>query len=133
MSETKMHTLQLRKQWKNTKEISRKKSPLPFDISDVADAETVNYNNDTNISDISSNKSSQIAAKKIVQKYKKLAKKKAPPPFDISDVTDIETANYNNATNINGVLSNKNAQIGAKKIVKKIQKFGKEKTMTKTF
>ena len=36
----------------------------------MADAETVNYNNDTNISDISSNKSSQIAAKKIVQKYK---------------------------------------------------------------
>ena len=133
MSETKMHTLQLRKQWKNTKEISRKKSPLPFDISDVADAETVNYNNDTNISDISSNKSSQIAAKKIVQKYKKLAKKKSPPPFDISDVTYTETVNYNNATNISDVLSNKNAQIGAKKIVKKIQKFGKEKTMTKTF
>ena len=133
MSETKVHTLQLRKQWKNTKQISRKKSPLPFDISDVADAETVNYNNDTNISDISSNKSSQIAAKKIVQKYKKLAKKKAPPPFDISDVTDTETINYNNATNISDVLSNKNAQIGAKKIVKKIQKFGKEKTMTKTF
>ena len=117
MSETKIHTLQLRKQWKNTKQISRKKSPLPFDISDVADAETVNYNNDTNISDISSNKSSQIAAIKIVQKYKKLAKKKAPPPFDRSDVTDTETANYNNAININGVLSNKNAQIGAKKII----------------
>ena len=133
MSETKIHTLQLRKQWKNTKQISRKKSPLPFDISDVADAETVNYNNDTNISDISSNKSSQIAAKKIVQKYKKLAKKKSPPPFDISDVTYTETVNYNNATNISDVLSNKNAQIGAKKIVKKIQKFGKEKTMTKTF
>ena len=99
----------------------------------MADAETVNYNNDTNISDISANKSSQIAAKKIVQKYKKLAKKKAPPPFDISDVTDPETVNYNNATNISDVLSNKNAQIGAKKIVKKIQKFGKEKTMTKTF
>ena len=36
--------------------------------------------------DVSSNKSAQTAAMKIVQKYKKLAKKKVP----ISDVADAE-------------------------------------------
>ena len=68
------------------KKISQKKPPLPFDISDVADDETVSYNNEINIRDVSSNKSAQTAAMKIVQKYKKLAKKKAP----ISDVADAE-------------------------------------------
>ena len=29
-----------------------KKTPLPFNINDVADAETIDSNNDTNINDI---------------------------------------------------------------------------------
>ena len=113
------------------KKILQKKPPLPFEISDVADAETINYNNDINISDISSNKSAQIAAKKIAQKCKTLAKKKAPIPFDISDVADIETINHNNNTNISNILSNKSAQIAAQKIVKKYRNLARKKTMPK--
>ena len=63
------------------KKNSRKKSPLPFDISGVADAETVDYNNDTNINDVLSNKSTPIAAKKIVKKYRDLARKKPDDNF----------------------------------------------------
>ena len=49
-------------------QISRKRTPLPFRINDVAGAETVDYDNDTNISHVSLNKSVQIAAKKILKK-----------------------------------------------------------------
>ena len=43
-----------------------KKTPLPFNINYEANAETVHYNNDTNINDVSSSKSAQIAAKKLL-------------------------------------------------------------------
>ena len=49
--------------------MSKKKTPLPFNIIDVADAETVDYNNETNINDVSSSKKAQIAAKKFANKY----------------------------------------------------------------
>ena len=48
------------------KNISRKKTPLSFNINDVADAETIDFNKDINISNVSSSKSSQIAAKKLL-------------------------------------------------------------------
>ena len=38
------------------KNISRKKAPLPFNVNDIADAETIDFSNDTNINDISSSK-----------------------------------------------------------------------------
>ena len=47
-----------------------KKTPLPFNINDVADAETIDSNNDTNINDISSSKSAQIAAKKLLTRIR---------------------------------------------------------------
>ena len=73
----------------------------------------------------------QLAAKKIVEKYKNLSKKKTYIPFNISDIADAETVDYNNNTNItdlNDIVSNKNtrAQIAAKKC-QKIQKFSEEK------
>ena len=37
---------------KKYKNLSKKKAPIPFNISDIADAETVEYNNDTNINDL---------------------------------------------------------------------------------
>ena len=52
--------------------MSKRKSPFPFNINDVADAETVDYKYDTNINDVSSDNSAQIAAKKTVNKYKNL-------------------------------------------------------------
>ena len=78
----------------------------------------------------------QLAAKKIVEKYKNLSKKKTYIPFNTSDIADAETVDYNNNANItdlNDIVSNKNtrAQIAAKKC-QKIQKFSKEKTIPKT-
>ena len=59
------------------------------------------------------NKNAQIAAKKIVKKYKKIAKKNSRISSKINDVAETETVNYNNDTNINDVSSNKIAQIAA--------------------
>ena len=104
---------------------------------DLADLETVNYNDDTSISDLNNipfgfsapkkTKSAQIAARKIVQKYKKLSKKKSPLPFHVSDTANTETVDYNDDTNINDVSSNKGAQIVAKKIVKKYRNLARKK------
>ena len=60
----------------------------------------------------------QITAKKNVEIYKNLAKKKAPLPFHITDLAGNETVNYINDTNLNDVLSNKSAQITSKKLLK---------------
>ena len=113
---------------KKYRNLARKKTyqrllpPSENNFNDFTDLETVDYNNDTSISDLNDiasgpkkNKNAQIAAKKIVQKYKKLAKKKAPVPFNINDVADAETIDYNKDTNINDVFSSKSAQIAAKK------------------
>ena len=48
----------------------KKTTPLPFNINDVANAETVHYNNDTNINDVSSSKSAQIATKKLLTRIR---------------------------------------------------------------
>ena len=45
-----------------------------------------------------------------MQQYKKLAKKTAHVPFNISDVTDAETVDYNNDANKNDVSSKKSSQ-----------------------
>ena len=86
----------------------------------------VDYNNDTNIRDLNDiadglkkNKNAQIAAKNILQKYKKLSKKKVPLPFDLNDIADAKAVDYHNDTNINYVLSSKGAEITATKIVNK--------------
>ena len=65
------------------KNISRKKAHLPFSINDLAHAERIDFNNNFDISNFSSSKSTQIAAKKIANKCKNLRKNKAPLPFNI--------------------------------------------------
>ena len=73
---TKSAQIAARKIVQKYKKLSKKKLSLPFNISDIANAdETVDYNDDTNINDVSSNKGAQIAAKKIVKKYRNLARK----------------------------------------------------------
>ena len=81
----------------------------------------------TLLQNLKKNKNAQIAAKKIVQKYKKLAKKKAPVLFYISDVADAETVDYNKDTTINDTLSSKSAQIVAKIIVNKYNNLRRKK------
>lgn len=108
--------------------LARKKLSKPWaTISDgLADLEMVDYNNDTNIRDLNDiadglkkNKNAQIAAQNILQKYKKMSKKKVPLPFDLNDIVDTKAVYYNNDTNINYVLSSKGAEITATKIVNK--------------
>ena len=95
---------------KNT-ELWLAKDPTPrTDTIDFDDLETIDYNNDTKISDLNdiaksikhrnTNKNAQIAAKKIVDKYKKFARKKSNLPFNLSNVAYAETLQYNNDTNI---------------------------------
>ena len=72
---------------------------------DLADLETIGYNNDTSISDLNdiaarSKKISgtQVAAEKIIKKYKNLAKKKIQK--NQNDLAHAETIDYNHDTNI---------------------------------
>ena len=58
------------------KKMRSKKPPLPFNLSDIADAKTVNYNDDTSMTDVVSSKGARIAAKKITDKYKKMRRKR---------------------------------------------------------
>ena len=53
---------------------------MSFNISNVANAETIEYNKDTNINDVLSSKSVQIAAKKIINKFDNLRRKKKKYP-----------------------------------------------------
>ena len=54
----------------------KKKPNFPFNLSDIADAETLQYNNDTDINDNTSSKSAQFAAKKLTDKYRQIRKRK---------------------------------------------------------
>ena len=63
------------------------------------------------------NKNSQIAAKNFLEKYKKILQKNTSFPFNISDIADAETVDYND-TNISDASSNKSTQITAKKSTK---------------
>ena len=74
-------------------------------FDDLADLETTDYNNDTIICDLndiateSKNISeAQVAAKKIIKKYRNHAKKKAQK--NQNQLADAETVDYNNDTNI---------------------------------
>ena len=63
------------------------------------------------------NKNAQIAAKNILQKYENISWKKTPLPFNINDVADAETIDFNKDTNIGNVSSSKSLQIAAKKLL----------------
>ena len=96
-------------------------------INDLDDVETVHYNNDTNVNDLDNinlkKSGAQIAAKKIIKKYRNMARKKPyqrPSQNTVDDLAHLETIDYNNDTSIIRFNScQKNCQ--------KIQKFSKEK------
>ena len=137
LKKTSRKQLTAKKIIKKYRHLARKKSykrPPPRTETDFDDLETIDYNNDTNISvlnDIASsskkNRNTKKAAKKILQKYKKIAQKKTPLSFNLTDMADTETVDYNNDTNINDVLSSKSAEIAAKKISDKYRKIRKRK------
>ena len=95
--------------------------------NDLHDVETINYNNDTNISDLDNinlKETSGAQVKKIVKKYRNLARKKPyqrPSQNNSDDLADLETIDYNNDTGIsdlNDIVtgSKKGTQITAKKV-----------------
>ena len=100
------------------KNLAKKKAALPFNISDVPDAEKIDYNKDTNINDVLSSKSAQIAAKKIINKCNNLRKKRKST-LDTSQLDVVPSSKKNKATS--PTSRNINVQIAAKKN-RKIQK-----------
>ena len=81
------------------KKLAKKTAYVPFNISDVTDAETIDYNNDANKNDVSSKKKFSKAAKNIANKYKNSARKRKRSLQD--DLAYLETLDYNNDTIIN--------------------------------
>ena len=80
----------------------------------------------------------QLAPKKIIKKYRNLARKKPyqtpPPQTETTEFDDLETIDYNNDTSINDlndIVSNtkkgKNTQLAANKILKKYKKTAQNK------
>ena len=74
-------------------------------FDDLADLETTDYNNDTircDLNDIATGSKNiseaQVAAKKIIKKYRNHAKKKAQK--NQNQLADAEAIDYNNDTNI---------------------------------
>ena len=60
-----------------------KKPPAPFSFRDIADAESVVYDNNTRMEDVNSNRGVLIIANKIKNKYKKMRAKNRSLPFDL--------------------------------------------------
>ena len=116
------------------KKIAQNKKNKGKETTEFDDLETVDYNNDTSVSDLvnlKKTRGTQLAAKKIIKKYRNLARKKPyqrpPPRTETTEFDDLETIDYNNDTSINDlndIVSNtkkgKNTQLAAKKILKKI-------------
>ena len=111
-------------------------------INDLDDVETITYKNDTNINDLDNinlkkTPGLQIAAKKIVKKYRNLASEKPyqrPPQNTSDDPADLETIDYNNDTSISdlddiaaGSKRISGTPVAAKKIIKKYRNLAMKK------
>ena len=69
------------------KKMEAKKNNLPFKLVEIEQAETINYVDDIDINDVKLNKNAAIAAKKILDKYKKIGRKRkrengSPEPIE---------------------------------------------------
>ena len=86
------------------------------------DAETINYVDDINVSDLAENKKFKIAAKKIQEKYKKIRqKRKAPVPIEtLHRQSEIFIPSDKNSKR----KMDRSAILAAKKILKKY-KYGR--------
>lgn len=101
------------------KKMRYKKTPLPFNLNDIADAESIAYGEDINLNDTQSIRSSIIAASKIKNKYKKMRAKNNSFSFDLDEIEQVYTKNYVNDTDIADIILNRNAAIAPKKISEK--------------
>ena len=87
-----------------------KKQSLPFNLSDIADTETVDYNDDTNLQDANMDRTAILTAKKISEKYRKIGKKRKR--VKRSELIEGEVERPKTSSS----LSSKSARIAAKKI-----------------
>ena len=94
-----------------------KTQPLPFKLSDVADTDTADYNEDTNIQDVNLNRNAILTTKKISDKYRNISRKRKksarPEPF-MFEIKKPKTASSQSR--------NKSGRIAAKKILENINK-----------
>ena len=72
---TNLPELPLKRYRKDIKKIRTNAKSLPLNLSDVADADTVNYNEDVNIQDVNLNRNTILTTKKISNKYKNIRRK----------------------------------------------------------
>ena len=60
---------------------------FPFNLSDIADGETIDYNDNTNLQDVNMDRNTILAAQKITSKYKNIRRKRrrnaSPEPIQI--------------------------------------------------
>ena len=114
------------------KKMRNKRSPIPFNLATLAETDSVTYANDTDLEDVSSRKSTAISAKKISQKYKKMRSKKQSLPFNLSDIANTETVDYNDDTNLQDTNMDRTAVLTAKKISEKYRKILKKRKRVKS-
>ena len=92
-----------------------KTQSLPYNLLDIADTDTVDYNDDTNLEHPNMNKNAILVAKKISDKYRTIHRKRKmarnPEPIE-SERKRPKTSS----------LSSKSARTAAKKISEKYKK-----------
>ena len=92
-----------------------KTQSLQFNLLDIADTDTVDYNDDTNLEDPNMNKNAILVAKKISDKYRTICRKRKtarnPEPIE-SERKRPKTSS----------LSSKSARTAEKKISEKYKK-----------
>ena len=93
-----------------------KRAPIPFNLDRLADTDSVFYANNTDLQDVSSSRVANIAAKKILQKYKKMRNKTQSLPFNLSDIAEADTVDYNDNINLQDANMSKHAILAANKI-----------------
>ena len=85
--------------------------------NNLYEAETINYADDTNLADVRENKNAKIAAKKVSEKYKRLAPRRKPKPTPAAVTID----RFQNPSKKRKITT-KSAIITARNIAKKYEK-----------
>ena len=86
VSSSKNEAIAAKKISQKHKNMRNKRQTLPFNLSDIADADFVDYNGDTNLQDANMNKNAILTSKKIIDKYRNVRRKrkgaKSPEPIE---------------------------------------------------
>ena len=91
------------------------RSKTPFNLNNLAEEESIVYDNERDLNDVASNKNAKIAAGRISKKYKNVRAKRTNFPFSLEEIEEAYPENYNDNTDMADVNLNKNTAIAAKK------------------